>query len=355
MAELGDRYQNPRFRFLDNIVRHRGVLELADEIEQRGRTWSFFYELRAQIHPYELVRLWEAGCDAVQIGLEGLSTAYLRRINKGTSTIQNLQAMKTCFELGMRSGSNLIVDFPGATKQEVDETERNVRRYALAYEPAHIARFRLYRNSGICRRPEAFGLSAIRNAAEFRAVLPEEVCRRLDLFWLDFDCEGTVADWSGVERACATWRQLHDRLAEERGSLWHAGARPLYYLDGGNFLEVVDRRDDYRVITLPDLWRELYLHCMEIRKRREVIARFAHRAGAAELDEMLSALAEQDLVFEENGRVLALAVATRPQYAAARIRSARRAWRAARGRADRLGHAETGSCPTGVGLQREDA
>jgi radical SAM superfamily enzyme YgiQ (UPF0313 family) len=63
------------------------------------------------------MRLWEAGCSTVTLGIEGLSTRYLKRLGKGTSTIQNLQALKTCFELEIANQSNLLTGFPGCSSQ----------------------------------------------------------------------------------------------------------------------------------------------------------------------------------------------------------------------------------------------
>ena len=75
--------------------------------------------------PYELLLLWEAGLTGAQFGIEGLSTSYLRRVGKGTTTIQNLQVMKICFELGVRFLTDYVL---GDTYFAIARPEQNLER-----------------------------------------------------------------------------------------------------------------------------------------------------------------------------------------------------------------------------------
>ena len=53
-----------------------------------GKDYVLFYELRANLSPYELLCMEEGGLRYVQFGIESLSSSYLKRIGKGTTTIQ---------------------------------------------------------------------------------------------------------------------------------------------------------------------------------------------------------------------------------------------------------------------------
>src|SRR5262249_18318027 len=99
--ELSQRYRNLRLFFLDNVLRAKGVAEFAQAIAGQQKDYQIFYEMRANVRPYELLLLWEAGLRHTQFGIEGLSTSFLRRVGKGTTTIQNLQSMRLCAELGI--------------------------------------------------------------------------------------------------------------------------------------------------------------------------------------------------------------------------------------------------------------
>jgi ribosomal peptide maturation radical SAM protein 1 len=316
---LSEQTCNTQIYFLDNIIRHDGVEELAAGLAGLGKDLEFFYEMRANVAPYQLLVLWEAGLRGLQVGVEGLSTDYLRRIGKGTTAIQNLQIMKSCAELGISNASaNLITFFPGSTEAEVAETVRVIRRFALAYEPCNLARFALGVDSTVDRRREEFGVRNVRNKDLLRAGLPEEVWRRVQLLDLSFDDASGGADWTPVAEACADWRRL-----------WDEGPRPLlYYLDGGTFVKVIDRRAGkggaQPVRLLEKRAREIYLDCLEIRTFEQLAAR--HGLAAADQRRRLRAFLDQlvgwGLMFAENDRYLSLALAPSPQAAARRIRAA---------------------------------
>ena len=113
LRALCGRYAKGQVFFLDNVLRHRGVGELAEQISATGIELRFFYELRANVSPYEFLLLWGAGLTSCQTGVEGLDNSYLRLIGKGTTAIQNLEAMRICYELGIANGGNLISGVPG--------------------------------------------------------------------------------------------------------------------------------------------------------------------------------------------------------------------------------------------------
>jgi len=317
---LADRYKTTRIRFMDNIISAKEAPLLAEELISHGREYDIFYEARAQISPYDLVCLWRAGLSSVQVGIEGLSTAYLKRIGKGTSTIQNLQAMKTCSELRILSLSNLILDFPGATEEEVAETAHNIRNYALLYEPPSLASFALYQGSTVSRVPENFGVTNVRNHEFYSSGVPDDVLERIALFHLSFGHAEEQADWSPVRDAVADWNKLSKRLSSSRRGVDGRPSVPLSYNDGNTFLVLHDHRGGNRkTFSVNAFVRELYLYCTEIRTERKVLEHFSRRRSPERLTKILNDLVERRLIFREGKRYLSLAVATTPIRAAERI------------------------------------
>lgn len=308
---LTERYERARVFFLDNILRHRGEEALADGLASLGKDLELFYEMRANVRPHALLKLWEAGLSSTQFGIEGLSTSYLRRIGKGTTVIQNLEVMKICFELGIENGCNFIIDFPGSTEDEVAETVRNIERFALPYQPAQITGFQLGVESTLDRLRDEFGITEVRNSEIARIGLPAEVASRLQLFDLEFDPPAGSVSWDPVREAVARWSERH--AAESRALL-------LSYRTGRDFLRIVDRRVAHEEYTLSGASRDVYLYCTEIRSREAVLRRFAG-SPRAEIEDTIASLVELDLLYEENGKLLALAVAATPQAAARRIRA----------------------------------
>lgn len=315
--ELTTRYGNTTVYFLDNIIRNRGVEPLAAGLQALDRDLELFYEMRVNIRPWDLLQMWRAGLRRVQIGIEGLSSSYLKRIGKGTTAMQNLEMMRTLFELGIPHGGNLIISFPGATADEVAETRHNILTYALPFEPCHPTPFHLCIDSTVDKLRDEFAVTAVRNRDLFRHGLPDEQWRRLRLFDLSYDDGAGPVDWTPVIEAVGRWQEL------QRG---HDGPL-LRYHDGGSFLHILDRRRPEQAasggkpIVLRGQARDLYLFCME----GQHIEAIAARAGATtdahrrQLAGFLDKLVGQGLMFSEDGRYLALAPAGSPAAAARRI------------------------------------
>jgi ribosomal peptide maturation radical SAM protein 1 len=311
VVTLSTRYENTRLFFVDNIMRTKGADELAGGLEASGSHFDMFYELRANIKPFELVRLWEAGLSSTQFGIESLSDSLLKKVGKGTSVIENLQAMKICAELGISNGANLIVNFPGSTNDEVAETTRNIMLYALPYEPLQVSTFQLGLDSTVAVLWKEFGVSNVRNADEYKIALPPDVWARLRLFELDYDPPAEVADWGPVLETCARWREIN------RGR-----GRSLFYRDGSTFMQIFDESGNgRRELVLRGLSRDVYMYCCNTRTWNQIVRKFSP-VSEAKIAEVLAHAVETHTMYSDGDRFLSLAMAPRPIDAAIRIRKA---------------------------------
>jgi hypothetical protein len=106
----------------------------------------------------------------------------------------------------------------------------------------------------------------------------------------------------------------------KRTCLTEVESKVLFYYDGGDFLEIIDRRKDFQVFTLDKSWRDIYLFCTNIRSEQEVVNRFAGALSQQEVVDQLGEMVDAKLMFREGDRFLSLAMATRPELALRRIR-----------------------------------
>lgn len=326
VAALVARHANPRVVLSDLCMRPTGLADLGRRLAAPGRQLNIQIELRAGARPRDVLALWEAGLAVAHTGVEGFSTAYLRRMNKGTTVIQNLELLKTCAELEIGNPFGLVTDFPGSTADEVAESVANIEAYATAYPPpGFLHEFDLTAGSAVDVRRGEFGVEDVRNHPRYAEFIPADVCARLVLphrVWT-YTPTGRPADWTPVREACRRWREMHEEI---RAAALREGRTPtqaLYYLDGGDFLEITDHRDGARRLTLSGMWRDVYLECLGIRALAELERRFAGAADAARLREILGRLVAERVMYAEDGRYLSLAVASRPDIAARRIRRGR--------------------------------
>jgi ribosomal peptide maturation radical SAM protein 1 len=317
VALLSERHARLRLYFLDNIIRHRGVVELAEGLKSLKKDFEIFYEARANLHPYECLVLREAGLRKTQFGIEALSNSLLRRIGKGTTVIQNLSAMRMCTELGIENDANLICGFPGSTTQEIQETRDVILSFAVSFTPLFLAQFHLGIESTVDVLRDEFGITNVRNEDFYNEVLPQDVVERLSLCDLSFDERTASADWSPVREALEHWRSVHRR----------ADGPLLSYWDGGNFLIVEDNRGEaFSTGTFRGLEREIYLYCMEPRGTLGIQRHFDRR-GVRECDvtEILERFVAYKIMYSEtdgcSAKFLSLATAANMTTAAQRIRA----------------------------------
>jgi radical SAM superfamily enzyme YgiQ (UPF0313 family) len=99
-------------------IRRQRVLDICDEIKRRGIDvrWS----IRARINPWDeemLLRLKEAGCGRIHVGVESLDPATLAYMNKQQSREEILKFFKICNRIGMETLAYFIVGFPTESRE----------------------------------------------------------------------------------------------------------------------------------------------------------------------------------------------------------------------------------------------
>jgi len=87
--------------FMDNVIPVKGSDKVFQQLGMLKKDFHLFGEIRAATPRHLLENMRVAGMDEVQIGIEALSTALLKKLNKGTTAIQNLEMMKTVKNLAL--------------------------------------------------------------------------------------------------------------------------------------------------------------------------------------------------------------------------------------------------------------
>ncbi len=260
---LADAYKSLHFVFVDNALNPAKLSETVRAMQSSARDYHLFGEVRLPVTREQTRDLRLAGFRQVQAGIEALSDGLLRRLGKGTQVIHNVAWMRHCEEFGIENLSNLILEFPGSTPQDVQET-LEVLQVVEIYRPLRGVRFWLGEGSPMAMDPTAFGLKAVGNHPHYAVLFPKEIFERTR-----FMLKGFRADRFRQRRL---WRPVWDFLRR-----WHrkdaafrnftGGEKPLLgYSDGGTFL-LVRRRDRHgRVQTtyrLSGPSRNIYLNCLD--------------------------------------------------------------------------------------------
>ncbi len=137
---------------MDNVLPPGKSRDIFMALAGKNKDFQFFAELRASTGRQSLEIFSRAGMTEAQIGIESLSSRLLKKLNKGTTAMDNMEIMKNCEALGIKNSANLILRFPGSDETDVAETLRALR-FARFFRPLRIVHFWLGRSSPVWENP----------------------------------------------------------------------------------------------------------------------------------------------------------------------------------------------------------
>ena len=250
-----------------------------------------------------------AGVLEVQIGIEALATSLLKKLDKGTIAIQNLEIMRDCEALGIKNYSNLILHFPGSDNQDVTETLRCLE-FVEAYRPLKAVGFWLGLGSPVWQNPELYQIKAVFNHPNWKSLFPGEVRAAIKFMIQAYrgDLGHQRQIWRPVAERIEAWRENYNKLSTRL-----QGSPALELRDGGDFLIIRQHRIDHETIhhRLVGTSRQIYLYCQHHRSVNQLRKRFP----AFTEDKILAFLkmmVGKKLMFQEGDRYLSLAIPVKP-------------------------------------------
>ncbi len=294
--------------FMDNLLPLKTSRKIFKQIKELKKDFRLLGEIRATTPKRDLMLMQSAGMGKVQIGIEALSTRLLKKLNKGTTAIQNIEIMKHCEMLGIQNSSNLIVHFPGSDQEDVAETLKNLE-FTYSFRPLRIVHFWLGLGSSVWRDPAAFGIKAVFNHGNYAAIFPREVVESMQ-----FNIQAYRGDlgyqkrlWQPVKKKLKIWEKAYAKL--------HQGPKHeniLSFRDGRSFLIIRQRRLEGKPLThrLEGTSRAIYLFCQKHRTIKRIIDRFSS-IPADRIESFLKMMVDKKLMFRENDQYLSLAVPER--------------------------------------------
>ena len=299
------KYRSLSLAFMDNLVPVKTSSEIFNKLSKLEKDFRIFCEIRAITPKRVLENMKSAGVREVQIGIEALSTRLLKKLNKGTTAIQNLEIMKNCEELGIANNSNLILNFPGSDSKDVKETIKNME-FAMSFRPMKFVHFWLGLESPVWQNPKDFGIKAVFNHPNYAALFPPEIYRQMVFMIQAYrgDLGYQRKLWQPVKRKIREWEKAYDEIHNG-----HVHSPILTYRDGRDFLVIRQRRLSADPLThrLEGMSREIYLFCGHHRTLKRILQQFP-TLPEDRLIPFLKTMVDKKLMFEENGKYLSLAI-----------------------------------------------
>jgi len=306
---LAEKHESLHFTFTDNALPPKEADHFFNSLLTQELDIDFFAEIRRITEPDRLQLYSRAGLTTVQVGIEALSTSLLEKMAKGTTTIDNIAVMKMCSATGIRMEGNLITDFPGTTEEEIAETLRNLD-FVLPFLPLQAATFFLGYGSplhaGAARKNKTkdFPIHRIIPHAKNRRLFPHDYLESMLMLINSYQGDKKLQHrlWQPVKRKIRAWQDFHQqRIASEQ--------HPLHYRDGRTFLII---RQEQPTLTpllhrLRGTSRKIYLACARPEKIDRLLRAFPQVTDQV-LRKFIDEMCAKRLMFQENDRVLALAV-----------------------------------------------
>lgn len=294
------------FSFTDNALPPQEADQFFKRLLPNQLDFDFFAEIRTGTGPEKLQLYQRAGLKTVQVGIEALATSLLGKMAKGTTVIDNIAAMKMCSASAIRLEGNLITDFPGTTAAEITET-LDTLDYILPFRPLQAASFFLGFGSPLyhdCALTDHGSIQRIIPHGKNRSLFPKRYLQSMTMLINGYraDKKQQYKKWQPVKQKILAWQDFHTRRVNNR-------LHPLHYRDGGTFLIIRQERLSGTPLLhrLRGSSRKIYLFCDKPIRMTAILQKFPKISGDV-LQKFIDEMCEKRLMFQENGRTLALAV-----------------------------------------------
>jgi ribosomal peptide maturation radical SAM protein 1 len=201
----------------DNIMPHEYLRTLLPRLSRELPAVQIFYEQKSNLSWADVQTLRSAGVNAIQPGIEALSTQLLKVMRKGVQSRQNLMLLRYGRIAGIQLIWNLICGFPGDELAAYKETLDLVRLIPHLPPPSGLWYLSIDRFSPYHVQPDAFGIKNVRPISSYRDIFPEtSAFSRIAYHFVgDYD-SGTRANIEFVRALSVEVRSWH-RRANSRG------------------------------------------------------------------------------------------------------------------------------------------
>ncbi len=316
MDLLSSRYDTTRFRLVDNIIDLQYIDKLFGHFAAGHYDLDVFMETKANLTKQQIQTLVRGGVKCMQPGIESLSAAQLKEMDKGVSPLQNIQCLKWSRYYNLDINWNILLGFPRETNDDYQHQIDLIPSLFHLQPPESTGKLWLERFSPYFMRPEEYGVRITGPGAAYEYVYD---MRSVDLNKIAYDFEYEIA-WK-VDPAL--YEQLTGLVREWRTRYFSQDRPFLFYAKAMSYITVYDGRTKHPTSERFDSPSSFILdYCNETPKTLDQIRRAvaeqqttasqgASQAGTS-IDAAVSTFVAKRLMVEEKGRHFTLALPVNP-------------------------------------------
>jgi len=309
IKELRNKYNSISFSLMDNLIPSHMIPSFFEQLILLGEDFRIFLEARAGITKDELNKMYLAGVDEVQVGIESLSTSLLKKMNKGVTVIKNIETMKAFEEPNTPTlRSNIILDFPSSDQRDVDETLQNLQ-FVRHLTPLKPISFWLGYASDVYFNYHSYGLTSVFNHPYYSYLFPEKIFKNLILMIQGYRLKlNNKKLWQDVRRKVIEWEKNYKKIK-------YSDLKPkpiLSYYDARDFLVIIERIGIGKELIhkLTKTSRDLYSYCEKIKHVEQIKNEFPRIQWDA-IENFFKEMISKKLIFKEGEFYLSLAVSNK--------------------------------------------
>jgi len=191
MDVLSSRYDTTRFRLVDNIIDLKYIDKLFGKFAAGHYDLDVFLETKANLTKQQIKTLAQGGVKCMQPGIESLSAAQLKEMDKGVSPLQNIQCLKWSRYYNLDVNWNILLGFPQETNDDYQLQIDLIPSIFHLQPPEGTGKLWLERFSPYFMRPEDYGVRITGPGSAYEYVYDS---RTVDLSKIAYDFEYEI-DW----------------------------------------------------------------------------------------------------------------------------------------------------------------
>lgn len=305
---LSDSYKILNFQVIANTLPQKDYRLLCEEITKLEKNFSLCIEARSgKLKNDDYPLLKKAGFTTIQTGIETFSQNYIKKINKGVRVIDNVAALKFCKENGIKNCYNLISNYPNEEKIDYEQTIKNTSLFRQYLDTPQISNFVVGYGSPIFSNLDSYNIKKLDYKKTDKIMYPKDILEKNFCFFYNFkrlqeygenDWEKFVEEWTyykeKTEINSIKTKKLIDRLI-------------FYFVDGGNFLKIYDKRSNENVMiyVLDELERKIFCSCLDVVSYQSLQDKFLDIPDY-QLAAILHSFEKSGIVFKEDEWYLSL-------------------------------------------------
>ncbi|MCA9473903.1 MAG: RiPP maturation radical SAM C-methyltransferase [Nitrospirales bacterium] len=310
---LSSRYETTRFRMVDNIIDMKYIDGLFGKFAEAHLDLDVFMETKSNLTKRQIRTLAQGGVKCMQPGIESMSAAQLKEMDKGVSPLQNIQCLKWSRYYNVDVSWNILLGFPRETNQDY-QRQRDLIPSLLHFQPPEsTGKLWLERFSPYFMRPQDYGIRILGPDPAYEYVYDE---KRVDLSKIAYDFE-YEADWNVDEtvygelvQAVNDWRARY--FSENRPFLFYSKAISYVIIYDGRQPAPTSERFDQPAAFIIDYCNEQPRTFEQIRQAVQQQVRKDPDDSIISLKEVIALLVSKRILHEEKERYFTLALPVNP-------------------------------------------